>query len=400
MVRVPHPPPEAGAHDGVGLLGVPAIQLQGGTPPMEPSARRTPLHAEHEALGAMFTDFAGWRMPLRYDSELAEHHAVRRTAGLFDLSHMGEIRVTGPDAGALLDFALVGHASAIGVGRARYTMICQADGGVLDDLIVYRTGDAEYLVVANASNADTVFGALTERAAGFDAEVVDASADYALIAVQGPNAVAILAGLTDTDLATVKYYASYPSTVAGASVLLARTGYTGEDGFELFTTPADAPGVWRALLAAGESHGLKPAGLGCRDTLRLEAGMPLYGNELSTARTPYHANLGRVVKLDKPGDFVGKAALATVAEQGVDQVLVGLTSTSRRAPRHGYPVLDAAGNTVGEITSGAPSPTLGHPVAMAYLDRALAEPGTALVVDVRGKQEPVEVVALPFYRRA
>ncbi|WP_246019428.1 glycine cleavage system aminomethyltransferase GcvT [Saccharothrix australiensis] len=361
--------------------------------------RRTPLHAEHEALGAQFTDFAGWRMPLRYDSELAEHHAVRTSAGLFDLTHMGEIVLTGPEAGRALDHALVGHASAIGVGRARYTMICAADGGVLDDLIVYRTGEQEYLVVANASNAAAVHEELVARAKGYDAAVEDRSADYALLAVQGPKATAILAGLTGTDLAAVKYYASYPTEVAGRPALLARTGYTGEDGFELFLAPADAPHVWGALLAAGAPHDLKPAGLGCRDTLRLEAGMPLYGNELTAARTPYHANLGRVVKLDKPEDFVGRDALAAVAEQGVDARLVGLKTTSRRAPRHGYAVLDAAGAVIGEVTSGALSPTLGYSVALAYVPPAHAEPGTELAVDIRGRQEPVEVVALPFYKR-
>ncbi|QFZ24757.1 glycine cleavage system aminomethyltransferase GcvT [Saccharothrix syringae] len=363
-------------------------------------SRRTPLHAEHEALGAMFTDFAGWRMPLRYDSELAEHRAVRASAGLFDLTHMGEIVLTGPAAGAALDHALVGHASAIGVGRARYTMICEADGGVVDDLIVYRTGEQEYLVVANASNAAVVHGALVERAEGFDATVEDRSADYALLAVQGPKATAILEGLTPTDLSTVKYYASYPTEVAGRPALLARTGYTGEDGFELFVAPGDAVEVWRALLAAGAPHDLRPAGLGCRDTLRLEAGMPLYGNELGRDRTPFHANLGRVVKLDKPGDFVGRDALAAVAQRGVDATLVGLKTTSRRAPRHGYPVLDAAGTPVGEVTSGALSPTLGYSVAMAYVAPDHAAPGTQLSVDVRGRHEPVEVVALPFYKRS
>ncbi|GGP49799.1 glycine cleavage system aminomethyltransferase GcvT [Saccharothrix coeruleofusca] len=362
-------------------------------------SRRTPLHAEHEALGAQFTDFAGWRMPLRYDSELAEHRAVRTSAGLFDLTHMGEILVTGAEAGAALDHALVGHASAIGVGRARYTMICRPDGGVLDDLIVYRTGETEYLVVANAANAGVVHRELVARAEGFAAEVTDKSADFALLAVQGPASTEILAGLTPTDLAEVKYYASYPTTVADRPALLARTGYTGEDGFELFLDPADAPAVWRALLAAGAPHELKPAGLGCRDTLRLEAGMPLYGNELGVDRTPFHAGLGRVVKLDKPGDFVGREALAKVAEQGVDSALVGLRTDSRRAPRHGYPVLDDSGAPVGEVTSGALSPTLGYSVAMAYVTKANAEPGTRLTVDVRGRREPVEVVALPFYKR-
>ncbi|SDO11271.1 glycine cleavage system aminomethyltransferase GcvT [Lentzea jiangxiensis] len=362
-------------------------------------SRLTPLNAEHEQLGAMFTDFAGWRMPLRYSSELAEHHAVRTSAGLFDLTHMGEIVLTGPQAGEALDYALVGHISALAVGKARYTMITQADGGVVDDLIVYRLGDEEFMVVANASNAAVVADALVERAAGFDTAVTDRSTDYALIAVQGPKSVEILAGLTDTDLSAVKYYASYPSTVAGVPALLARTGYTGEEGFELFVTPADAPAVWAALLEAGQPHELKPCGLGCRDTLRLEAGMPLYGNELTTSLTPYNANLGRVVKLDKPGDFVGRDALAKVAESGVDSVLVGLKTPERRAPRHGYAVLNGD-EVVGEVTSGALSPTLGYSVAMAYVTRASSEPGTSLLVDVRGKKQPVEVVALPFYKRA
>ncbi|CCH34023.1 Aminomethyltransferase [Saccharothrix espanaensis DSM 44229] len=380
--------------DQVGAIAVPATREDH---PVE--TRRTPLHAEHEALGAQFTDFAGWKMPLRYDSELAEHHAVRTSAGLFDLTHMGEIVLSGPEAGRALDHALVGNASAIAVGRARYTMITQPDGGVIDDLIVYRTGEQEYLVVANASNAAVVFDALVERADGFDTSVVDKSVDYALLAVQGPASTAIVAGLTTTDLATVKYYASYPTEVAGRPALLARTGYTGEDGFELFLDPSDAPAVWQALLEAGREHDLKPAGLGCRDTLRLEAGMPLYGNELSAERTPYHANLGRVVKLDKPEGFVGRDALAAVAEKGVEAKLVGLKTASRRAPRHGYPVLDASGAVIGEVTSGALSPTLGYSVAMAYVTPENAEPGTELAVDIRGRQEPVEVVALPFYKR-
>ena len=364
------------------------------------AARETPVAAEHEALGAQFTDFAGWRMPLRYDSELAEHRAVRSTAGLFDLSHMGEIRVVGAEAAAALDHAVVGHASKIAVGRARYTVLCRPDGGVLDDLVVYRTADQEFLVVANAANSEVVFAELVGRAADFEARVEDVSADTALLALQGPVAAGVLADLGQQELDTLRYYASRPASVAGVDVLLARTGYTGEDGFELFCAPGDAAGLWRALLAASEPHGVRPAGLGCRDTLRLEAGMALYGNELTVETTPYHANLGRLVKLDKPADFVGRAALAEVAERGVDTVLVGLTSSSRRAPRHDYGVLDpASGDRVGTVTSGAPSPTLGHPIAMAYVARGYAEPGTRLAVDVRGRQEPVEVTELPFYRR-
>ncbi|MFR9727578.1 glycine cleavage system aminomethyltransferase GcvT [Saccharopolyspora sp. MS10] len=363
------------------------------------SPRQTPLAEVHESLGAHFTEFAGWRMPVRYSGDTAEHQAVRTAAGLFDLSHMGEIRISGPQAAAALDHALVANASAITVGRARYTMLCNAEGGVLDDLIVYRLGEQEYLVVANAANADVVSAELAERVSRFDAAHEDVSDRYALIAVQGPKAVEILAPLTSTDLSEVKYYAGYPSRVADVDVLLARTGYTGEDGFELFTSPGDAPAVWRALSESGAPHGLLPAGLSCRDTLRLEAGMPLYGNELSAAVTPYHANLGRVVKLDKPGDFVGRAALARTAEAPTERTLVGLRTDARRAPRHGYRVLDADGAEVGEVTSGAPSPTLGHPIAMAYVDRSHSATGTALQVDIRGRSIDVSVVELPFYRR-
>ena len=363
-------------------------------------SKETSLHGVHKGLGALFTDFAGWSMPVRYASELAEHKAVREAAGLFDLSHMAEIHVTGKQAADVLDFALVGNLTGVKPGRARYTMICDADGGVLDDLVVYRLADEHYLVVANAGNAKIVADALEERVAGFDAVVDDRSETTALIAVQGPNAVTILGAVTDADLGALKYYASVPAVVKGHEVLLARTGYTGEDGFELFVPADEAPAVWRILTEAGEAHGLVPAGLACRDTLRLEAGMPLYGNELSSTRTPYHANLGRVVKLDKPGDFVGRDALAKLAESGVDTTLVGLKAEGRRAPRHGYSVLDADGAAVGEITSGALSPTLGYSVAMAYVTKANAEPGTKLAVDVRGRQEPVEVVALPFYKRA
>jgi len=372
----------------------------------DPQPRRTPLTAVHERLGASLTGFAGWLMPLRYGSETAEHNAVRTAAGLFDLSHMGELAVTGPGAGAALDYALVGQPSALAPGRARYTMICAPDGGILDDLIVYRLSGEEFLVVANAANTAVVFDALEERIS-LNAKVADQTGDYALIALQGPNAAGILAPVTDADLAAVKYYASYPATVAGHPVLLARTGYTGEDGFELFTRPQDAEPVWDALTAAGAGHGLVPAGLSARDTLRLEAGMPLYGNELGPDLTPFDAGLGRVVKLDKPGDFVGREALAQRAEAEPQRELVGLAGRSRRVPRHGYEVLwDGAAR--GQVTSGAPSPTLGKPIAMAYVEPRVARDArraqadgeqNRLAIDVRGSAEPADVVTLPFYRR-
>ncbi|MFE4750214.1 glycine cleavage system aminomethyltransferase GcvT [Streptomyces mirabilis] len=364
--------------------------------------RLTALDALHRSLGATMTDFAGWDMPLRYGSERDEHLAVRTRAGLFDLSHMGEITVTGPQAAALLNHALVGNIASVGVGRARYTMICREDGGILDDLIVYRLAENEYMVVANASNAQVVLDALTERAAGFDALVRDDRDAYALIAVQGPESPGILKSLTDADLDGLKYYAGLPGTVAGVPALIARTGYTGEDGFELFVAPSDAEKLWQALTDAGSPVGLVPCGLSCRDTLRLEAGMPLYGHELTTSLTPFDAGLGRVVKFEKEGDFVGRAALqeaATRAEENPPRVLVGLVAEGRRVPRAGFSVV-ADGKVIGEVTSGAPSPTLGKPIAMAYVDAAHAAPGTAGVgVDIRGSHEPYEVVALPFYKR-
>ncbi|WP_457972510.1 glycine cleavage system aminomethyltransferase GcvT [Arthrobacter sp. D1-17] len=386
----------------------------------------TALYEEHKKLGASFTDFGGWQMPLKYTSELAEHHAVRNAAGIFDLSHMGEVWVTGPDAGAFLDYALAGKISAMAVGKAKYSLICNQDGGIIDDLIVYRrpagagaagagtaeTGTADrFLVVPNAGNAATVAAALVERAAGFDVVVDDVSAETSLIAVQGPKAEEILLRLVPAaqhELVTgLKYYAGVevPFLVAGAGqeLLLARTGYTGEDGFEIFVDNADAAALWQAIIAIADEGELTPAGLACRDSLRLEAGMPLYGNELSLDGDPFAAGLGPVVALSKEGDFVGKAALAAKKEAGAGtstgRKLVGLKGLGRRAGRAHYPVLKD-GNVVGEVTSGQPSPTLGYPVAMAYVDVEYTEPGTFLDVDLRGKAEPFEVVALPFYKRA
>jgi aminomethyltransferase len=378
-----------------------------------PEVVLSPLHDVHVTLGATMTPFAGWMMPLRYAGDLAEHQAVRTAAGLFDLSHMGELHVDGPQAGAGLDLALVGNVSGLAVGRARYTMIVQEDGGIIDDLIVYRLGDASYLVVANASNVAVVRDALAERLTPFEASLTDRSLETALVAVQGPRAAEIVTGLTEPAqveaVRDVKYYAAVPATVAGVEALVARTGYTGEDGFELFVPAAAAPGLWQSLLEAGRPLGLVPAGLSARDSLRLEAGMPLYGNELDRTTAPHDAGLGRVVKLDKvdadgnPLPFVGRQALAARAHSAPSRVLVGLVGSGRRAARHGYDVVagtapDAA--TVGRVTSGAPSPTLGTPIAMAYVTPEVSAVGTELAVDVRGRREPVRVVALPFYRRS
>jgi aminomethyltransferase len=370
----------------------------------------TALYEEHKKLGASFTDFGGWQMPLKYSSELAEHHAVRQSAGLFDLSHMGEVWVTGPEAAAFLDYALVGKISAMSVGKAKYSLICQEDGGIIDDLITYRRGDSTFLVVPNAGNAKVVAEALAERAANFDVVVEDASAATSLIAVQGPKAEEILLRLVPAaqhSLVTgLKYYAAVevPFTFAGntTELLLARTGYTGEDGFEIFVDNDAAAALWQAIAAVAQDGELIPAGLASRDSLRLEAGMPLYGNELSREGNPFSAGLGPVVSLAKESDFVGRAALEALKAEGAGSTsgrkLVGLKGLGRRAGRSHYPVLKD-GVVVGEVTSGQPSPTLGYPVALAYVDVEHTEPGTALDVDLRGKSEPFEVVALPFYKR-
>ncbi|MDQ0848821.1 aminomethyltransferase [Arthrobacter sp. B3I9] len=371
----------------------------------------TALYEQHKIAGASFTDFGGWQMPLKYSSELAEHHAVRNAAGLFDLSHMGEVWVTGPDAAAFLDYALAGKLSAVAVGKAKYSLICQEDGGIIDDLITYRPGEEKFLVVPNAGNAVVVAAALAQRAEGFDVEVQDVSADTSLIAVQGPKAEEILLALVPAEqhslVTELKYYAAVEVgiTVNGTAqdLLVARTGYTGEDGFEIYVPNEGAAGLWEALLEAGAGHGLVPAGLACRDSLRLEAGMPLYGNELSRNGNPYAAGLGPVVSLAKESDFIGKAMLAELKALGAGSTsgrkLVGLKGLGRRAGRSHYPVLKD-GNVVGEVTSGQPSPTLGYPIAMAYVDVEFTEPGTALDIDLRGKPEPFEVVALPFYKRS
>jgi aminomethyltransferase len=360
------------------------------------------LHGVHQAAGASFTDFAGWQMPVRYSSDLAEHHAVRSAAGLFDLSHMAEIRVTGPDAAAYLDHALAGLLSATVAGQAKYSLLLAESGGVIDDVVVYRLGEQEFLVVANASNREPVAAALAERAAGFDVAVVDESDAFALIAVQGPASREVLEraeGLDTPGIAELRYYRSAPASFDGEPVLLARTGYTGEDGFELYLAPGKAEALWNALAAAGGPLGLVPAGLASRDTLRLEAGMPLYGHELSLEVLPEQAGLGRVAALSKPS-FVGRDALVAGPPENAP-VLVGLVAEGRRAARAGYQLFADPGSTepVGLVTSGALSPTLGHPVALAYLDPRFAAEGTEVSVDIRGTRLSFRTTSLPFYRR-
>ena len=360
---------------------------------------KTPLDARHRSLGARMVPFAGWEMPVQYSSIVAEHKAVRENAALFDLSHMGELWIRGPQAAAFLDYALVTAPSRLAVGRAHYSMITDADGGVIDDLIVYRTATDEFLVVANASNREAVAAELQQRKAGYDVALDDASMRTALIAIQGPRSRELLQPHCSIDLEPVKYYSIAAAEVCKRPAWIARTGYTGEDGFEILLDWDDAERVWNHLLEAGAPTGLVPAGLGARDTLRLEAGMPLYGQELSRTISPFEAGLGRVVKFDKEGDFVGRAALET-ASANPRRKLVGLRLTGRGIARTGYPVyLPAAEASVGEVTSGTSSPTLGYSIAMAYLPVEHAEVGTAVAIGIRNDRVAAEVIALPFYRR-
>jgi len=359
----------------------------------------TALLPVHEALGARLIDFGGWLMPVQYTGILEEHRAVRERAGLFDLSHMGELFVEGPQAGDALAAALVTDPRTLAVGRAHYSMICAADGGVIDDLIVYRLAEDRFLVVANAGNAATVSEELGTRLGGWRAVLDDHSLATSLVAIQGPRSAEVLGPLTDVDLGALRYYAIAEGAVAGIPALVARTGYTGEDGFELFVDWARGPDVWAAVADAGKAADVIACGLGARDTLRLEAGMPLYGNELGRDVSPYEAGLGRVVKLEKPGDFVGREALARRSSEPLAKQLVGLVITGRGIARNGYPVLAGAQRT-GVVTSGTHSPTLGKPIAMAYVAPADAEPGTILAVEVREQPVSAEVVPLPFYKRS
>jgi len=364
----------------------------------EVQLHETPLVDVHRRLGARLIGFGGWLMPVQYRGIVEEHRAVRERAGLFDLSHMGELFVEGPEAGTALAHALVTDPPSLAVGRAHYSMMSAQDGGILDDLIVYRLAEERFLVVANASNAQRVSDGLAERLARFRAVLDDRALATALIAVQGPAAAGILAPLVDVDLGSLRYYAIADGRFGDIPALIARTGYTGEDGFELFVDWERAEPVWAALTEAGAEAGLVPVGLGARDTLRLEAGMPLYGNELDENTTPFDAGLGRVVKLDKTADFVGRAALERVARDGPARRLVGLAIRGRGIARHGHPVF-AGDVQTGAVTSGTHSPTLGTPIAMAYVAPGDGEPGKILEVEIRDQRVAAEVVPMPFYRR-
>lgn len=371
-------------------------------PDSDSSPRPTPLASIHAELGGRMTDFAGWEMPLRYGSALDEHHAVRNAVGLFDLSHMGEIDLVGPGAAAAADHTFIGWLSKLAIGQARYTMICNPAGGIIDDLIVYRRGDDHFTVVANASNTTAVVAEVEARASGFDTTVINRSQELALIALQGPGATAIMGELLRRQpddaaaVAALRYYRCVDVRIGDVDALIARTGYTGEDGFEIYVANDAAVDTWRSLADLGQPHGLVPCGLACRDTLRLEAGMALYGNELSIDLTPFDVGAGRMIKFDKPDDFVGRAALEAAADTP-HRALVGLDVSGKRPARSGYAVLDADGQPVGSVTSGTLSPTLNRLIAMASLDPGA--PTEGLHIDVRGDATAAAVIELPFYRR-
>jgi aminomethyltransferase len=363
--------------------------------------KRTALYEEHLAAGGRMVPFAGFLMPVQYSSLTEEHLSVRSRAGLFDVSHMGEIVVRGPRALEFIQLVSCNDHSKLVVGRAQYTGLMYPQATFVDDLLVHRVGDDEYLLVVNAANTDKDFAYLAELADGRpDVEVVNESDRWAQIAVQGPLAAEILQPLTPLDLAAIKYYRFSWGAVAGHDALVARTGYTGEDGFEVYLDPPAAPSVWRALLAEGSPKGLLPAGLGARDTLRLEAGMPLYGNDIDATTTPLEARLGWIVKLDK-GDFIGRDVLERQHEAGVDRILVGFEMVDAGIARHGYPVYSAQldEDPVGHVTSGTRLPSLGKAMGMAYVPSGTSEVGREVFVGVRDRRVRARIVELPFYSR-
>jgi aminomethyltransferase len=367
---------------------------------MRTAGKRTPLYEEHVRLGARLVDFGGWEMPLMYHSILVEHRAVRERAGLFDVSHMGEIAVRGAGAAGFLDRLITNTASALAVGQVLYSPMCAPDGGCVDDLLVYRLAEERFLLVVNAANTDKDLAWIQRLAEGEQGVAVeDVSAATAQLALQGPRAEAVLQRLTSQDLHTVKYYAFRDHLdLAGHRALVSRTGYTGEDGFEIYLEPEGAPGLFRLLLAVGREDGLLPCGLGARDSLRLEARLPLYGQELGPDITPLEAGLEVFVKWDKP-DFLGKEALWRQKQAGLRRKLVGFEMVDRGIPRHGYDIV-AQGQVVGFVSSGMYSPSLDKNVGLGFVPVELAREGQEFFVVVRGKELLARVVKTPFYRRA
>lgn len=360
--------------------------------------KRTPLYEQHLALGARIVDFSGWEMPVQYSGILEEHEAVRTHAGLFDVSHMGEFKVEGTDAPAFLQHLVPNDVSRLDIHQALYTQLCKPDGGVIDDLLIYRLAEQQYMLVVNASNIDKDLAWVKEQAKHFqNVTVINQSDTTALIALQGPEAQAILQPLTELDLASIRYYHFEAGLVDGINCIVSRTGYTGEDGFELYCAPVDVVELWKKLLEAGKPHGLLPAGLGARDTLRLEAALCLYGHELDEQTNPLEAKLGWTVKLDKE-NFIGRDVLLQVKEHGPKKRLVGIEMVERGVPRGGYVVYDND-QRIGVLTSGAPGPTIHKNIAMGYVDPAHAVVGQPVHIDIRGKRLAAQIVPLPFYKR-
>jgi aminomethyltransferase len=357
---------------------------------------RTVLHPLHCKLHARMTQFAGFEMPVSYTGIIEEHRAVRSAAGLFDLSHMGEFELQGPHALELVERALTNSAARLAEGQAQYTLLCLESGGVIDDLIVYRLGPQHYMLCVNAANIEVDRERLMELKRDHT-DFRDVSTETALVAIQGPKAIAIAQTVAEAPLDTIRKFRTAAGTIAGVRCLIARTGYTGEDGFELFAAASDAPRLFEALLDAGREQGLLPCGLGARDTLRMEAGLPLYGHELDRETTPLEAGLGNFVKLGR--EFAGARALAAEQVSGLRKHLVGLrTIDGRSIARQGYP-LSRNGSPVGVVTSGSFAPTFDRPLAMAYVTQPEPEAGAAIEVSIRDRKVAAELVALPFYRR-
>ena len=361
------------------------------------SLKRTPLFEQHVALGARLVEFGGWEMPVQYSGIIDEHRAVRTHAGLFDVSHMGEFKVEGQDALAFLQHLVPNDVSRLAINQALYTQLCLPDGGTIDDLIIYKFDDGRYMLVVNAANIEKDFSWVDKQAKDFNVKITNQSSEIALLALQGPEAQSILQPMTEVDLSTIKYYHCLPGTVNGIDCIISRTGYTGEDGFELYCSSADVPKLWNDLLAAGKDHGLLPTGLGARDTLRLEASYCLYGHELDEQTNPLEANLGWTVKLNKD-EFIGHDALVKVKAQGPKRKLVGIEMVERGICRGGYAIYEDD-QQIGVVTSGAPSPTLNKSIGMGYVEATHAVVGKPVFIDIRGKRTAAQIVALPFYKR-
>ena len=363
---------------------------------MQAPLLRTVCHDWHVAHGGRMVEFSGWKMPVQYSTITKEHNAVRDAAGLFDIAHMGRLRFTGPDACRFLDVIVTNDVTNLQVGQIRYALVTNSDGGILDDVLVYRF-DGFYFLVVNASNRQKIVSWIDQHRHSFDVDVEDLTFEQFMLALQGPNAIAILKSLVDCEIDALRYYHSVQSSFLDTPALVSRNGYTGEIGFEVIVSAEIAQQFWETLIDRGRSHGLLPAGLGCRDTLRLDAAMPLYGHELNESIDPFTAGLSFAVKLDA-GDFIGKEALIVARENKNRQRRIGLELSGRRIAREGA-ILFVGDQQVGEVTSGTFSPTFERPIAMAYVKPAFTELGTMLQVDIRGKREQAIVVKLPFYRR-